>query len=278
MRRPKTDKNNKSEGRSFKPTTHAVRLFNGLLHNNRFILIAICLALLLTACSKQHLEDFGSQFDSFKTYLPTKTGDISYYQLDSILAAPFGVSMDTIHYYAKDSVGDPEITPKDTTYPVYRYLTSTEMNHPWAYQLTYRLVFTEHTAALIDQHNRRFIILTDPVRQDYTWEGNRYFSSDLNPGDFYYDWNYSYDLGQGDDLLTVYQIDQTNGNPGPFDPSLYQETLFAQMAFKKNTGLFSQVVSHVTYQANQNNPNAFGYYEQDSYGAILNRLEQAPRP
>lgn len=241
-----------------------------------YLCLTVCLLILLSACSKQELEDYGSTLTSFRTYLPTQAGDISYYTLDSIVAAPFGVSMDTVRYYAKDSVGVPEITDQDTSYPVYRYLTAAAMPGAWAYQLTYRLVFTRHTAALIDQHNRRFIILTDPVRQDYSWEGNRYFSSDLNPGDFYYGWSYTYDLSTGDDLLTVHQIDQTNGNSGDFDPSLYQEKLFAQMSFKKNIGLFGQAVSHVTYQANQNNPGSFGYYEQESYGIRLIRLDQPP--
>lgn len=235
-----------------------------------------CLILLFSSCSKQDLEDYGSTLTSFKQFLPTGSGDITYYKLDSIVAAPFGVSMDTLHYFAKDSVGDPAATAKDTTFPVYRYLSQTGHTGSWSYQLTYRLVFTDHTAALIDEHNRRFIILTDPVRNDYSWEGNRYFSSDINPGDFYYGWKYTYILNDADNMLTVSQLDQTNGNPGAFDPSLYQQRLFAQMNFLKGQGIYSQRVIDITYQANQNNPNSFGYYEQDSYGTVLTRLDQAP--
>jgi len=257
-------------------------LFANARHG-RFIFTALgcfifaCL-IFLASCTKQDLEDYGGTLTPFTDYLPTKAGDISYYTLDSIVAAPFGTSMDTVHYYAKDSVSLPEMTAQDTTYRVYRYLTATSLQNPWTYQLTYRLVFTQHTAALIDEHNRRFIILTDPVRQDYSWEGNRYFSSDLNPGDFYYGWNYTYDMSNGKNLIIVHQTDQTNGNPGDFDPSLYQEKLFAEMRFTKDIGLNSQSVSHIIYQANQNNPNTFGYYEQDSYGIVITRLAKPPVP
>ena len=238
----------------------------------KHLLSGIFFLLLFTGCSKQQLDDYSQRVVSFRTYLPTKSGDIHYYTLDSIVPAAFGASLDTIHYFIKDSIGDPSIHNKDTSYPVYRYQTQLSLKNPWQYQMTYSLVFSPHTAALIDEHSRRFIILTDPVRQDYSWEGNRYFSSDLNLGDFYYGWAYSYDLNAGDNLLTVHQTDQTNGNPGDFDPSLYQERSFAEMQFTQEVGLNRQEVLHITYQANQNNPSVFGYYEQDSYGIILQRI------
>lgn len=254
-------------------------------NKSRFRLFNICISLLLltsiwglSSCSKADLEDYGKTLTPYSTYLPTETGSISYYHFDSIVAAPFGTAMDTVHYTAKDSIGVATIEGADTTYPVYRYLAegaNAVINASWSYLLTYRLVFSAHTAALIDEHNRRFIILTDPVKQDYSWEGNRYFSSELNPGDFYYGWQYTYDLSMEGNLLTVHQIDQTNGNPGDFDPSLYQEKLFAQMVFEKGVGLYSQQVSHITYQANQNNPSSFGYYEQDSYGVVISRISIA---
>lgn len=244
---------------------------------NIWPLLLLCISV-LSSCSKQTLDDYGKNLTPYQAYLPTQAGKVSFYNLDSIVAAPFGTAMDTVHYTAKDSTGEATIAGSDTTYAVYRYLTAGKnagANQPWTYQLTYRLVFSQHTAALIDEHNRRFIVLTDPVRQDYTWEGNRYFSSDLNPGDFYYGWTYKYDLNSDGNLLTVHQIDQTNGNPGDFDPALYQEKLFAEMVFKKGVGLSSQRVSHITYQANQNNPNSFGYYEQESYGVVISRITTA---
>ena len=230
--------------------------------------------LTLNSCSKSDTEDYGRTLTPYQQYLPVVAGQLNFYNLDSIVAAPFGTAMDTVHYTAKDSIGVATIDGSDTTYPVYRYLkpgANMTGTGNWSYQLTYRLIFSEHTASLISIHNQRFIILTDPVKQDYSWDGNRYFTSDLNPGDFYYGWQYTYDL-TGDGLLTVHQIDQTNGNPGAFDPSLYQEKLFAQLVFEKGIGLYSQQESHITYQANQNNPSAFGYYEQDSYGFILTRI------
>ena len=240
-------------------------------------IVAILITLFFfSACSKQQLDNFSSRVTPLRAYLPISAGATSYYSLDSIIAAPFGQRLDTVHYLVKDVVGDPKLTDKDTVYPVLRYLSPLGDQPSWSYQLTYRLVFEQHTASLIDNENRRFIILTDPVRADYSWEGNRYFTSDLNPGDFYYGWQYTYSLDNTGELLHVHQIDQTNGNPGDFDPSLYQERLFAEMQFKKAVGLYSQAVTHITYQANQNNPGVFGYYEQDSYAVRLQRLNQAP--
>src|SRR5690606_13893812 len=132
-------------------------------------------------------------------------------------------------------------------------------------------MYSPHQVTKIDNHGRRCILLTNPIRDAYSWEGNRAFTSDLNPGDFYYGWQYTYELS-GSDILTIHQIDQTNGNPGDFDPSLYQERLYAYMEFQKGVGLVSQQELHITYQANQNNPNAFGYYEQDSYAITVSRI------
>jgi hypothetical protein len=228
----------------------------------------------LSGCSKSSLEDYAGTLTPYQQYLPVSAGQLSYYNLDSIVAAPFGAAMDTVHYTAKDSVGVATISEQDTTYPVYRYI-KTGSNQTgaggWSYQITYRLIISEHTASLVNNHNQRFIILTDPVKQDYSWDGNRYFTSELDPGDFYYGWAYTYDLSVAD-FLTVHQTDQTNGNPGDFDQSLYQEKLFADIVFEKAVGLYSQQESHITYQANQNNPSSFGYYEQDSYGFILTRI------
>ncbi|HTN36989.1 MAG TPA: hypothetical protein VL053_07925 [Arachidicoccus sp.] len=239
--------------------------------------------LLTASCNKTEMENYGATIQPYQNYLSLQPGELSYYRLDSTVVAPFGASLLLHRYLVKDSVGKMTITDTDTSFSVYRFMTDTLLQQPWVYSSTYRMILRKNTAERIDEQNRRFIILASPVKEDYNWEGNRYFSSDINPGDFYYGWVYTYHMDSdlsavkstigATDLLSVDQVDITNGNPGDFDPSLFQEIIYAREVYGRAVGLVQKTVTHITYQANQSNPNAFGYYQQESFRFQLTRIK-----
>lgn len=250
----------------------------------------ISLVITAISCSKNSKEDYGSLFPSYRQFLPMEAGMISYYQLDSTVVAPFGAALLNHSYFVKDSVGEATMTASDTTFPVYRYLVDSLQyrlkQQTWSYAYTYRIILKDKTAERIDEQNRRFIILTDPVKEGYSWDGNRYFSTeaDINANDPYYGWAYTYHQGDTDmslnatltdGAITVEEADVTEGNQGPFDPGAYQRKKRAYEIYSRD-GLVVREVSYITYQANANNPTSFGSYTDDSFGFKLTHLTAAP--
>lgn len=230
-------------------------------------------ALLMQGCSKNEKENYTLPATSeYHYYLPLMQGQLQYYRLDSTVTAPFGTRLITSSHLAKDSVGQPSIDGQDTTYPVYRYLSDTLGQSPWSYLYTYRWVLRPQTVERIDDQNRRFIILANPVKEGTSWEGNRYFTSQKDQNDPYYGWEYSY--LPGPDQVRINQINVVNGNNGTFDPKnhpgSFQQQKKAFVIFDKQ-GLKEKEISFITYQPNSSNPNAFGAYETGSYGVHLSR-------
>lgn len=229
--------------------------------------------LMIASCSKNETENYSLlPANEYHHYLLVKQGQLQYYRLDSTVTAPFGSRLILHSYSAKDSIGEPSIEGKDTIYPVYRYLNDTLRKGAWSYLYTYRWVLKANTVERIDDKNRRFIVLANPVKDGATWEGNRYFTSDLDQNDPFYGWEYTCILGTNQ--VRIDQKDIVNGNNGVFDPDgnpgSFQQQIKAFEVYD-NQGLLEKELSFITYQPNSNTPGAFGFYDTDSYGVHLTR-------
>lgn len=239
-------------------------------------LSALAIGLCIISCTKDKEDNF--TVASCKDYLPMQAGTVQLYRLDSIVPVAFGVRLDTSYYLAKDSVTLQTLDAAgDTVFFVDRFVTDTLQSQLWTLATTYQIVYTKNTVDLIQADGKRFIKLTTPVRDGYSWDGNQYIlagsgSSDSNYA--YYGWNYMYD-SVGQPYTTQYAsysqtaiVQEINDMPA-FDPTTYNSGKFAQEVYAKGTGLISQDVFFYIYQPPTSSA---GNYDLRSFGIRLTRL------
>jgi len=213
-------------------------------------------------------------------YTALQTGKVLLYHLDSTVIDPSGTQLVVNTYLAKDSIAS---TFTDNTgrlsYTVYRFITDTLNAGPWQPLLTYYITPTDNTIETVDDNNLRFISLTQPVTEGFTWNGNSYIDTKSATSNYQYmdGWTYTYQnvnkpytviKGTTDSTITVLQVDETSP-PGPFDPGVYQQRNYSIEVYGKNIGLLYKEFLHWTWQPNP--PPA--QYQGDSYGIKLNLID-----
>jgi len=242
-------------------------------------LSALAIGLCIVSCTKDKEDNFA--LTSYKDYLPMQAGDVQLYRMDSTVPTAFGAQFVVKNYLAKDSVTLQTLDATgDTVFFVDRFVTDTLQSQPWTLATTYQIVYTKNTVDLIQADGKRFIKLTTPVRDGYSWDGNQYFISADNSGssdpDYaYYDWNYTYD-SVGQSYTTQYAsyaqtaiVREINSLPA-FDPNNYNSGKFAQEVYANGVGLIEQNILYYNYQP----PTSVGAgYDLSSFGIKLTRLQ-----
>ncbi|NNV57891.1 hypothetical protein [Limnovirga soli] len=244
---------------------------------NRFLKLIFTTGLMvLMGCAKQSAT---VQFPALSDYLPLQTGRVLVYRLDSSLIPLDGSDLVVKSYHAKDSIAD---TITDgmgrLTYRMYRFVTDTLETQPWQNIGTFLITANAQTVELLDDKNRRFVILTQPLRDGFTWPGNAYIDtkSATSPFQFMDGWRYQYtqfnqpitlDDALLDSTITVLQRDEISP-PGPFEPQNYQQRNYAVEIYAKGIGLVYKEFLHSTWQPTP--PPA--KYDNDSYGIKLSLI------
>jgi len=246
---------------------------------NRIIFVLGCFAAmgLLWGCAKETEE---LNLPKLSDYYPLQTGKVFIYRLDSSLVPYTGSVMDVRSYIAKDSIAD---TIRDNlnrlSYRVYRFTTDTLLTRPWQTVGTYYITPDNNTVEVMDENNLRFIKLKEPLRNDFTWQGNSYIDTRSGSSPYLYmdGWNYIYQntgmpytvaKGTLDNTVTVLQQDETSP-PGPFDPSNYQQRNYSVEVYAYGIGLVYKEFLHTTWQVTP--PPA--KYDNDSYGIKLSLID-----
>jgi hypothetical protein len=241
------------------------------------MLIFFITSLLLTSCSKQ-TETLN--LPALTDYYPLQTGKVFIYRLDSSLISISGSSeLDVKSYHARDSIAD---TIRDNlnrlSYRVYRSITDTLETQPWKTIASYYITPEDNTIELMDENNLRFIKLKQPLRNDYSWQGNSYIDtrSASSPYQYMDGWNYYYQnvglpytvlQGELPNTITVLQQDETSP-PGDFDPGNYQQRNYSVEVYAYGIGLVYKEFLHRTWQVTP--PPA--KFDNDSYGIKLNLI------
>src|SRR5687768_8279507 len=125
-------------------------------------------AVLLFSCKKS--EDFTSE--PLSDYLPLQPGKYITYRLDSTVFVNFNTVSET-HYYRERHVID-QVVPDALgrpSYRVFRFLSDSSGSLPWAPAGSYFITPTEKTVEVIE-NNLRFVKLSLPIKQDFTWNPN----------------------------------------------------------------------------------------------------------
>jgi hypothetical protein len=240
-------------------------------------IICVVISSLLLSCSKQ-TETIN--LPALSDYYALQTAKVFIYRLDSLLIPISGGSeLEAKSYHARDSIAD---TIRDNigrlSYRVYRSITDTLELQPWKTIGSYYITPEDNTVEVMDENNLRFIKLKEPLRNDYSWQGNSYIDtrSASSPYQFMDGWNYIYQnvampysvlMGELSNTITVLQDDETSP-PGDFDPNNYQQRNYSIEVYAYGIGLVYKEFIHWTWQTTP--PPA--KFDNDSYGIRLNLI------
>ena len=222
--------------------------------------------LLLISCTK---ENANFSIEPVTDYFPLEVGKNITYDLDSTIFTNFGQNKTIRHYQAQyrisaaitDNLGRPGFT-------IDRYLRK-DSTQQWTIDNVFTVMATGKSIELI-QDNLRFIKLTSPVKDGYSWLGNSYLPEDpyrsyqFANAAFMEDWNYTYEdvsspatIGPLDfkNTITVFELSDSTGNP---QTTQYAEKTYSIEKYAKDVGLIYKEFIHWEYQATDETYKGFG--------------------
>ncbi len=142
------------------------------------LLLSAGLMIALTRCSKQT--------DSLSTatindYYPLVIGNYSIYQLDSTVYVSYGQSKEIHSHIIKDIV-DAKLTDNlgRPSFRIRRLFRSTVDTTQWLDHATYLVTALEKSLEVIE-NNLRITKLQLPIKDYFSWNGNRYLPDDIFP-------------------------------------------------------------------------------------------------
>ena len=242
-----------------------------------FPVITALFSLSLISCKKT-TENYQALL--VNDYYPLQVGKTWIYRLDSTIIPAFGTSLNVVSYLAKDSVESsfPDNLGRNS-FRITRFTTDTLQKKSWEYKSTYYITPTEQTVECMDDYNRRFIKLSMPVRELFSWKGNTFIDTKSPASLIRYldDWDYTYQninmpfevkKGMMDSTITILQRDETIPE-GPFDPNYYKQRNYSIEVYAKGIGLIYKEFIHWTWQTTPP-PSS---YEDDSYGIKLSLVK-----
>jgi hypothetical protein len=227
---------------------------------NRIIIIAL-LGTSIFSCNEK--EEFTT--DNISDYLPLATGKFIIYRLDSLVFTNFGRNPETHRYQEKDEI-DAVITDNAgrPAYRINRYLRDSLGTTPWQSIGTYTITHLSDQAEMLED-NLRFIKLHMPMKNNFSWKGNRYlptnayvskfnFSNDDNMGDwdFYYNGESSSISYRGNNYSNVYSVEEVDEafNVPITVPTSYAARSRAVEKYSKSIGLVYREYELWEYQPN----------------------------
>ncbi|HMG83700.1 MAG TPA: hypothetical protein VK559_11740 [Ferruginibacter sp.] len=234
-------------------------------------IVFIFFTLLFTACKKT--DNFS--LEPISDYYPLTIGKYITYDLDSIVFTNFGatlLTLDTFHYQVQYVV-DGQILDNlnRPAYRVLRYIR-TDSSSPWVVDHTDMVVNTGRTIEFTED-NLKFVKLTQPIQNGYSWDGNSYIetTSLISTEQYLANWNYTYDslnatitLGSltVDSTLDVAEINQQSGPQDHTDPDndFYSSTTYSSEKYAKGIGLVYRNFFYDIYQpTSTTSPGYTGY-------------------
>lgn len=212
----------------------------------------VLMAIFAMGCNKS--EELTSE--SLSDYMPLQTGKYITYRLDSTVFVDFN-TVSEVHYYQEKHVIDipvPDALGRPS-YRVFRYIRDSAGTQPWSPAGSYFLTPTATTIEKIE-NNLRFVKLSMPVKQDFTWNPNHFLPDNplralysfQNDGDMEMeDWNSYYaSVGETDtlygkvihDVITVNGVDRLENVP--INVNVYASLDYQQEKYAKGIGLVYQ--------------------------------------
>ena len=245
---------------------------------NRFFthLLLFSLVILGTQCTRQTVE---IKSEPLISYVNLQPGKYIIYRLDSTVKIPFNDTGFVVHSYIVKDVIDKQITDNlgRASYRVIRYMrdTASVAEENWQPNLTYMITPGAQTIEVIE-NNLRYQKLNMPIREFFTWGGNKYlenseplaaffsFNNDNTMGG----WEYYYEAvdhqevvlnKRYDSVITVKQVDETQNFPIT-DIMDFGRRDYSVEKYAKHIGLIYKELVMLEFQA-ANNVFPYGYKE-----------------
>jgi hypothetical protein len=235
----------------------------------RIGLLAIILSSLFSCNEK---EEFVT--DKLTDYFILTPGKYITYRLDSMVFTGFG-RITEIHKYQVKHVIDALITDNigRPSYRVFVYIRDSAGTQPWVPAgNTYFITALADQVELVE-NNFRFIKIHAPVKDAFTWKGNKYLPTDTCGGpycplykfsnddemqnwDYYYDGNsssFSYRGINYSNVISVEQADESFNVP-IIVPTSYAARTKSVEKYSKDIGLVYREHELWEYQPNTGNP------------------------
>lgn len=243
----------------------------------KHLLTILIITISIVSCTK---ETANIALPAIATYYPLQVGKSITYKLDSTVYLNLGTTKEVHSYVIQDRI-DAIINDNAgrPSYKVKRMLRNITDTTKWQDLTSYLVTVADKQLELVDK-NLRFIILKEPIRNDFQWKGNSFINTISFPEFQFLDqWEYKYE-NVGNPLIvneqtfpeTISVIQQVDTQGSPQNKSNYYEIIISKEVYAKNIGLISKEFFHETWQPpNANSSN--GYYEANSYGIKLSIIK-----
>jgi hypothetical protein len=241
-----------------------------ILSTFRLSLLAVT-AIAFFSCNEK--EVFTTE--KISDYQPLASGKYITYRLDSLVFTNFGRATE-IHKYQVKHVIDAQISDNlgRPGYRVYRYIrdsvniTSWTPAQPWVISGSYFITPLSDQLEVVE-NNLRFIKLHLPIKDGFSWKGNRYLptdpymsmydfnnDNDIQDWDFYYDGTPSSFSYRNINYAEVQSVEEQNE---AFNVPITNTGAFASKSrsvekYSKNIGLVYREYELWEYQPNQGGP------------------------
>lgn len=228
-------------------------------------LITAAMALFFSSCKKT-VEELDVL--PLKDYFPLTVGKYITYSLDStVYYTNFNVSAVVKSYQVK-LVVDAQVTDAQgrPAYRILRYIRSNS-TAPWTPDNTFMAVPTENSIEYIE-NNLRYIKLVSPIRQDYSWQGNKYIDVSSSSSTLKYldGWDYTYDSINVPATIGSLTIDNTI-KVAQADNQTSIDRTFSEEKYAKGIGL---VYRNFYYWFKDDRTNTFS---DNSYGVVMKMID-----
>lgn len=246
------------------------------------IFSVVLLSTLLAACQRTQET---MEWDDIKDYQPLKIGSSITYRLDSTVY----VSNQTIRtnriYIVRLQV-DALVTDATgrSALRISRHLRNSQDTSKWIADQAFLAIPDQGRLEWIEQ-NQRFVLMASPVREGYSWKGNRYINTQSDPQRQYLDdWDFAWKavgipFNTGSKMFqqtATVEMRNDSINDGK-DKSKYFSKDIARDIYAREIGLIYRERVHEVWQpANASSPT--GYYEPESYGIQMMYLSHQDSP
>lgn len=223
------------------------------------------------SCDKTTIEQYPSA-EPLSDYLPIQVGKYITYRVDSTVFTNFGRNQE-IHYYQVKHVIDALVTDNlgRPSYRVFRYINDSTGSSTWTPNGSYFITPVGNTIEIIED-NLRFIKLSIPIHDGFSWKGNTYLAPDpynslysFSNDDDMSDWDYYYDTidspfsYSGHNYTNVTTVEQANEsiNVPITNTAGYASITRVVEKYSKNIGLVYRENTMWEYQPNTGGPGGY---------------------
>jgi hypothetical protein len=256
-----------------------VSTMNTIRHH---LYVFVLLSTLLTACQRTQEELEWAEITDFQ---PLNIGSSITYQLDSTIYLSNQTIKASRQHVVRFQV-DAQVTDAAgrVCWRISRHLRDRQDTTRWIPDQAFLAIPDGGRLEWVEQ-NQRFILMVSPIREGFSWMGNKFINTLSDPQRQYLDgWNYCW-KGIGLPFTSGSKIFQQTAtvemrndsiNDGR-DKTRYFSKDIARDVYARNIGLIYRERIHEVWQP-ANTFSTTGYYEQGSYGIRMTYMSHRDSP